>query len=139
MKIAIVGTSKLTSFEEGLVRREVLRILVDVPENTIIISGGAKGVDTVAIETAKYLNLSYIIYFPVANNWDEFKKRNMSLAEDCDKLFCITFARYDRSEPKCYHHSREENHRKTAGCWTLKHAFAFNKKTKLIVIKDRLT
>ena len=51
MKIAIVGSSEIDQEEENHVRQYCIEILVNhKQEDTTIISGGAKGVDSIALE-----------------------------------------------------------------------------------------
>ena len=54
MKVAIVGTTaNLTENEQQKMKQEIELVLKKYPSDTIIISGGAKGVDTIALEIAK--------------------------------------------------------------------------------------
>mgnify|MGYP000114221936 CR=1 FL=1 len=93
-----------------------------------IISGGAKGVDSIAIEVAKGLGSYIIEYLPESYDWASFQIRNIEIAKQCDILYCIST---NIHRQKCYHHKTGEDndHEKTAGCWTLNQAKALNKKT----------
>ncbi len=134
MKIAIVGTSKITDKEEPHVRQLCSEILYHyMSPNNLIISGGADGVDQIVLDVAKSLGLRIKEFLPNRRNWEFFKKRNMHIANECDKLYCITTL---VKTQKCYHHFRKpQDHQKTAGCWTLKKAKELGKYTKLFIIQ----
>ena len=136
MKVAIVGTStRLSENEERDVRQYCSQIIKSYDiKNTKIISGGAKGVDTIAIEIANSLFYKTEIYHPLSNTWIGYKERNIRLASDCDELFCITTPVH---KSRCYHHFPPQEHQKTAGCFTLKHAKNFGKTTTLFVTPKR--
>jgi len=133
MKVAIVGTSvKLTPDEHRVMRQEIAIVLKHYPlDDTVIISGGAKGVDTLSLQVAKDLGFKTKEYKPEKNEWEYYKKRNLQLAEDCDDLYCFSIR---ISKTKCYHHDPPQKHEKTAGCWTSKMATNLGKSCQLIVI-----
>jgi len=60
--------------------------------------------------------------------------RNLEIANECDKLFCISIPVHDK---KCYHHNPSQDHEKTAGCWTLRKASELNKPCRLLVTPNR--
>jgi hypothetical protein len=141
MKVAIVGTTaKLSAEQTDYMRRLIYLTLKDYPKDTIIISGGAKGVDKIAVEIATDLDLgtNEKDYLPEVNDWNDvdgkigYQTRNLKLATDCDVLYCFTIPWV---KTKCYHHSTPQYHEKTAGCWTMKEALKMNKKCHLIVTK----
>lgn len=132
MKIAIVGSSKITDKEDPHVRQICTEILAHyMSPNNLIISGGAKGVDTIALEIANKMGFRIKEYLPNGRSWDFFKKRNMNIVNDCDRLYCITTPVHFI---KCFHHSKPQDHEKTAGCWTMKKAKELGKFTKLFVV-----
>ncbi len=137
MKVAIVGTSiDLTDNEERDVRQFIAMILKNryAGNNDIIISGGAKGVDLLAIQVAQGLGFKTKIYNPKKQSWKHFKQRNMKIANDCDELHCISVPVHKK---KCYHHEEPQEHEKTAGCWTMKKALEMDKPCQLIVTSNR--
>jgi len=137
MQVAIVGLSDLTENEEHEVENEVKAILKKYdPINTTIIYGGAKGVDTIASNTALILGFAIKPYLPFINAWAGYKKRNIEMANDCDELYCITIPSRSK-ESKCYHHKPIQDHQKTAGCFTANIARKLNKPCKLIVTRQR--
>lgn len=82
MKIAIVGSREYPNLEEV---RKYIRTL---PRDTIIVSGGAKGVDRTAAEEARKRGLGVVEYLA---DWDTFGKsagliRNQTIVDSCDEL-----------------------------------------------------
>ena len=133
MKIAIVGTSHdLAETEEMNLRKYITSELsqYSVKDDTII-SGGAKGVDKMAIRIAKGLGFKVKEFYPQGDSWQAYKTRNLEIIKACDRVVCFTVFVHDK---KCYHHIYEMNHQKTAGCWTLKEAVKQNKTGKLIIV-----
>ena len=132
--MAIVGTSKLQSYQQmevGTIIRKILRQYDS--SNDIIISGGAKGVDTLAVDRAKRLGFSVKIHKPTLEEWKYYKERNLLIANECDHLYCITTPVY---KIRCYHHGTPQDHEKTAGCWTMKKALELDKKCNILVISQ---
>lgn len=131
MKVAIVGTTaKLTENEQRVMRQEIALVLKRHSPDTIIISGGAKGVDTTAIEVAKELGFQTQEYLPEKEEWEYYKKRNLQIANDCDELYCFSVS---VRKVKCYHHDTPQKHEKTAGCWTA--SKVIDKPSQLVVIR----
>lgn len=126
MKIAIVGTSKLTDFEKI---RASLKITQLLNYGDILISGGADGIDSLAHKISVELDMKSEIYYPEIHNWLGYRKRNIIIAESCDKLYCITS---NMKSEKCYHCN--DWHERTGGCWTMKYAKGLGKPTELIII-----
>src|SRR3990172_10700393 len=132
-KVAFVGASEIfTDDEERDVRQFCERTIKTFPSNVVIISGGAEGVDKIAIEIAKKLGYETQVYSPKKKKWepptkDGYKARNTQIANECNELFCIA-APYHHV--KCYHHEKPQDHEKTAGCFTLNLAQIQNKPVK---------
>ena len=132
MKVAIVGTTaKLTKDEQLVMKREIALVLKKYPTDTIIISGGAKGVDAMALEVAKDIGFKTQEYKSEKEQWEYYKKRNLQIANDCDELYCFSVS---VRKTKCYHHNPPQSHEKTAGCWTLEKAANMIKPCTLIVL-----
>ena len=136
MKVAIVGTSSnLSENQERDMRQYIALVLKRYDtQNDIIISGGSKGVDSLAVEIAENLGFKVITYHPDKQEWKYFKQRNIRIAEECDDLHCFTIPVKTK---KCYHHDEPMEHEKTAGCWTACKAFELDKNTQLVVIPNR--
>src|SRR5688572_23745979 len=99
MKIAIVGSRPKTlptrhgTFTEATVRRHeaVKAYIKTLPPDSIIISGGARGVDTIAEVAAESLGLKTMI-FPA--EWQRYGKsaghrRNALMVAAADKVVCF--------------------------------------------------
>lgn len=130
MKLAIVGVSKIyTDWEE----RDITQLIAHIIRNEqpdLIISGGADGVDKIAIQVAKGLGYETKEYYPEAMTWPGYKVRNKRIANECDKLYCISIPVHNK---KCYHHKPAQDHQKTAGCWTLNMARSLQKEVKFLM------
>jgi len=83
MKIAIVGTRDFPPAKVGLIRQYVYSL----PLNTVIVSGGARGVDSFAEHFARERGMGVIIFRP---NWKPdgkydptagFKRNTLIVAE----------------------------------------------------------
>ena len=108
MKVAIVGTTaNLTANEHRVMRQEIAIVLKHYSLDTVIISGGAKGVDTLSLKVAKELGFKTEEYKPEKNELEYYKKRNLQLAEECDELYCFSVS---VRKTKCYHHKPLQNH-----------------------------
>ena len=139
MKVAIVGTSHArTENEERDIQQLIVNILNDYDrDDDEIISGGAKGVDTMAIELASSRGFRFHTILPESEKWEGgYKERNLAIAKMCDILYCISIPIHDKP---CYHHHVhiETPHEKTAGCWTMKEAVKLNKECMLLITAQR--
>ena len=89
-RLSIVGSRTITSFK--WFEKELERVLEE--ENYIpgaIISGGAKGTDSLAERWARKLKVPFILYFP---DWNKYGKRagfvrNKLIVQNCDKLIAF--------------------------------------------------
>lgn len=82
MRVAIVGSRKYPDLDA------VRRYVETLPKDTIIVSGGAEGVDQSAELAAKACGLNVCIYYP---RWDLHGKgagfaRNVLIVLNCDRL-----------------------------------------------------
>lgn len=93
MKLAIVGSVDLT----GEQRDEACWLIDCVLRATapdLVISGGADGIDSAAIDVADCLGMSWLVIPPDVKKWDPpgqrgFKARNIEIAEECNMLLRI--------------------------------------------------
>lgn len=82
MRVAIVGSR---TFQNLQLVRDYVR---DLPNDTIVVSGGARGVDRTAEDEAQKRGLKTAIFLAA---WDEFGKvagllRNSDIVKNCDRL-----------------------------------------------------
>lgn len=89
MKIAVVGSRTIS--DEKLVIQFMLECHEFNTEYDKIISGGARGVDSIAEDFAKEHNIRTKIFKP---QWDKYRKqagfiRNADIIGNCDKCICI--------------------------------------------------
>ena len=127
--IAIVGSSY--SGSKGYI--QIKNLIKSYPKDTIIISGGARGIDTLAIKTAKELGYGVKVYFPKSQTWPDFKKRNLEIASIANKIYSFV---EPLSTKLCYHcknANKNNNHQVTGGCYTGLH----NGNYETIIIEDK--
>lgn len=87
MKLAIVGNRAA----DGSTARELVRFALEEFKPSLVISGGAEGADTIAVEEADARDIATQVYRPRTQAWrDGYMPRNKLIAEACDVLVCIT-------------------------------------------------
>ena len=120
--IGFVGSSKADKADVTAILKSITSKLKEYSSaDTTIVSGGGEGIDTMSIEVAKKLHFKTIEYKPTSKNWEEYKKRNIQIANKCDKIVSFALELGTLSKRHCYHCSRagrDDNHEKTAGCYT---------------------
>ncbi len=96
-KIAIVGSrpSKVLSEENtrvfDAILDDVYRFVMTLPEDTMIVSGGAVGVDRAAVEVARFLGMPIKEFLP---NYGRYPRklapiyRNTEIVEFSDEVHC---------------------------------------------------
>lgn len=82
MRVAIVGSRTFQNLQ--LVRNYVQSL----PNDTIVVSGGARGVDRTAEDEARSRGLKTVVFLAA---WEEFGKfaglhRNTDIVRNCDRL-----------------------------------------------------
>ena len=81
-KVAIVGSRSFTPLSK------VREYISQLPLDTIIVSGGAEGVDRQAVGWARVLQMETLVFKP---DWDKYGKsagilRNTQIVDACDRL-----------------------------------------------------
>lgn len=82
MIIAIVGSRDFAPL--GKIEKYIRQL----PLDTVIISGGARGVDRLAVSWAKFMGMETLEYLP---DWNKYGKsagmrRNSDIVANCDRL-----------------------------------------------------
>jgi len=82
MRVAIVGSRNYPC------TFEVVKYVMRLPTNTTVISGGARGVDSIAESIARILGLQTLIFLP---DWEKHGKkagflRNIEIVKNSDRL-----------------------------------------------------
>ena len=121
----MVGASKLTDVNRTIfIARQAIHQELQKfdPKDTVIVSGGGKGVDTIVAQIATELGFPVTEFKATGYGWGEYKKRNLQIADKSDRVisFALPYGS-TKGVPKCYHcenAKRDDNHEKTAGCWT---------------------
>lgn len=82
MRIAIVGSRDFSRLDK------IGDFVRDLPRDTVIVSGGARGVDTAAAAAARARGLEVVVYLP---DWKKFGQsagflRNETIVQDSDEI-----------------------------------------------------
>jgi hypothetical protein len=82
MRIAIVGSRSFTRLEE------VRQFVREQERTTVIISGGARGVDSIAVDEAKRLHMPYEVY---PADWNRYGRsagfrRNQTIVDAAEEV-----------------------------------------------------
>lgn len=85
MRVAIVGSRDYQRLEE------VRQYVWECPRDWVIVSGGARGVDTTAVDEAKRLGMAYEVYLP---DWGKRGRgagivRNREIVDRSDMLIAF--------------------------------------------------
>ena len=121
--IGIVGSSKAKVDDVAVSICSILDTYN--PQDTTIVSGGADGVDKIAVGIARLQGYNILEYKPSKINgvyqrgWQYYRERNLMIANKCDKVYSIALPL--NNGKRCYHCAKvglDDNHYKTAGCWT---------------------
>lgn len=87
MKLAIVGSTELAGSDR--VRLAICHVL-DRLRPDLVVSGGAKGIDSMAVAEASSRGIPTQVFRPKVLDWEHgFKPRNIQIAEACDQLVRI--------------------------------------------------
>jgi hypothetical protein len=89
MKLAVVGSRDIV--DEELIFNSINSVIKDVGGDVTIISGGARGVDSIAVKWAKDNNVPFIEF---RADWNKFGKaagmiRNKDIIRECDTVLAI--------------------------------------------------
>lgn len=130
-KLAVIGTSRLEPDEAEKIEK-YLKSIVIIHSPEVIISGGARGVDSIAEITALEKNIPFLKHSPIKKTWKYYKERNLRIINDCTDLICFTTRKIKTKQ--CYHHKGGEPHQVTGGCWTMFRALEHGKAIYFVLI-----
>lgn len=90
MQLAVVGSTNVRPEQRSLAFK-IVEGFVLVEKPSVIISGGAAGIDNVADQIAYLHEIKFVEHLPKNNRWepDGYKERNTKIAQDCTHLLCI--------------------------------------------------
>jgi len=118
-KLGIIGTRLVKDKE--LVKAIITHYIERYVNNSLtVISGGAEGVDSIAEEVARSLDIPFMAYLPEGHKWGDFEKRNKQIVAECDMLLVIRYR-----ESKTY-----------GSGWTRDYAIKIGKKVVNIEIEE---
>lgn len=86
MILAIVGSTMLEGHETAYL---IIDDYIERKNPDKIISGGAIGIDSMAIELAMAYGIDYEEYLPEQPSWTYYRKRNTQIAHNCDELLRV--------------------------------------------------
>lgn len=98
MILAIVGSRDFKIPYAIMYADRIIRYYLDKCKPDEVVSGGAVGVDTLAINRADLLGYRVKEFLPEVKEWNDcdgktgFKSRNETIGVYCDELLCITCA-----------------------------------------------
>lgn len=87
--LAVVGSRKFIVPNAIMHAERIIKYYYSRLVPSLVISGGAEGVDCLAISLAAILNIPYQEYLPDTSDWEGYSKRNLAIARECDKMLCI--------------------------------------------------
>lgn len=89
MRLAIVGSCGLAG---NAIAAQLIEDALDKYQPTVVVSGAAPGIDSMAAAAARARGIEVREYPPTVRRWDGpggFKERNLKIAKDCDALVRI--------------------------------------------------
>lgn len=92
VRLAIVGSTKFAEDGDSFawVEKRIIQALKEL-KPSLVISGGAKGIDTWAIHIAASRGFQTREFRPLSPQWEPngYKDRNLLIAKECTHLLCI--------------------------------------------------
>tara|TARA_Y100000296_G_C5162958_1_gene252913 strand:+ start:29 stop:1858 length:1830 start_codon:yes stop_codon:yes gene_type:complete len=127
-RVAIVGTSNVPDWrEKDFIPKVNEAIDWGIQKygrtHLTIVSGGAKGVDSIVEQCCKKRGIDFVAIKPEVEQWKDsygkrgYRTRNNMIAKTVCKLYNFVQASTAEQGPKCKH-CPGELHWRSAGCWT---------------------
>jgi hypothetical protein len=130
MILGIVGSegAKFTP-ETEIKARSIIAKLIEKYYADTVVSGACHlgGIDVWAVQEAAGVGCKIVECPPEFKTWQSFKRRNIEIAEQSDRVVCITVSALPSGfkeggwERYCYH-CKTDAHIKSGGCWTVRYA-----------------
>lgn len=91
--LAVVGSHRWPTTWHLDIVRGLVEAHIAMLEPDRVISGGAPGVDTIAMEVALDLGIPFTPFTPMHQRWkpDGFEARNLEIANRCTHLFAVRY------------------------------------------------
>jgi hypothetical protein len=128
--IALVGASRLSSSDEPVASAKIQQVLSQYqPSTTSVVSGGQVGIDKLSARIARSMGFEVVEHFAKAQCWEEYKKRNILIANQATKVFVFVLPLRAGGKGSCYHCGhvgKNNNHQVSGGCWTGKFNGAYD-------------
>lgn len=86
VRLAIVGSVSLDGNPQAA---EIIQKVINKYHPTLVVSGGAPGIDTMAVNAARLKGIPVKEYTPSGQGWSYYKRRNLMIAQNCDRLVRI--------------------------------------------------
>jgi len=87
--LAIVGSRRFEVPNAMLYADTIIRHMLATLHPSLVISGGAEGIDTLAVNRADLAGFPVKEFLPETYDWPGFRARNLLIVDACDMLVCI--------------------------------------------------
>lgn len=117
-RLAIVGSTRFADVRAWDVARDIIAGVFERRLPDQVISGGAKGIDSLAAESARRHGVEVVEHLPENPRWepDGYRKRNDLIADGCTRLLRIT-CRWSRTYGSGY--TMDRARARGVLCWSL--------------------
>lgn len=126
--IGIVGSEAAKFTQDNReIARTIIRVFLEKADEACSGECHLGGIDKWTHEIADDLGIPFTGFPPKARNWNEYKRRNIQIADFATRVVCITVRELPPNfiaggwEHYCYH-CKTDTHIKSGGCWTVKYA-----------------
>lgn len=90
--LAIVGSTQFVNPDARALAVDIILGVFERQRPDAVVSGGAKGIDTLGVELADAASIPTIVHRPTVRRWagpGGFRERNLLIARDCTRLLRI--------------------------------------------------
>ena len=119
MIIAIVGSSHCGTDAGYEQITTLVKYYHDLyPASVSFMSGGARGIDSMAKRVCVEQGCDIVEYLPAYAGWPAYKERNLRIAREADKVYSFVDPLKDKSCYHCRKEGKDDQHQVTGGCYT---------------------